>query len=474
MDYIVAKFGGWANAASDRVKLAADLFEQNKARRVKVNSAIGKVEDLPKVTDLLIKAADHALQHHVMDKEIYKTLKLLHYKVFEPLGLTKQQIDDTVSILETYIKQCQDLSEDYFRALIMGAGEELFSKLDALYLDQVRGLPARYVDPAELGHYLVGHPLDGKVALETYTNLKSLRTNKEIIVYPGFFGIDHNGRRMVYSRGGTDKTAADIAAATDASLYENWKDVDGVYAADPRTVKQASQMQEVTYKEIRELSYINFKVLHQEAMLPVMKKSIPICLRNLSNQANSGTSIVGSRKLDKDFPVIGIAHKENMVFINIEKILLNEEIGFTNRLLKIFSEHHLNIDQITTGIDSICLVVDEGEFETKTIYAGVSEQIRHAIDPQEFSDYLQKNLDADLINIRPGKALICVVGEGMRHAVGLLDRIARILAQYNINIEILDQGPSERNVIIGIDNTEIKDNAKKTVNLLYEEFFFKE
>jgi aspartate kinase len=279
---------------------------------------------------------------------------------------------------------------------------------------------------------------------------------------------------MVYSRGGTDKTAADIAAACDADLYENWKEVDGVYSADPRIVKDADQMKEVTYKEIRELSYINFEVLHQEAMLPVMKKAIPINLRNLLNQDNPGTFIVTKRKVDPEFPIIGIAHKEKMAFINLEKILINEEIGFTGRLLDVFEKHHINIDQITTGIDSICLIVAADEFKTKTIYSGVSEQIRHEIDENEFCAHLTKVMDADQVNIRFNKALVCIVGEGMRHTVGLLSRISRVIAQNSINIETIDQGPSERNLIIGIDTEEDKDNAKKVVNIIYKEFFKKD
>jgi aspartate kinase len=471
MKYIVSKFGGWANASSERVKLAADLFEKDPHRRVKVDSAIGKVEGLPKVTDLLSEGAEVAIKKHNFPADILEKIKLNHYTVFEPLGIPKSKIDEILSILDGYIAQREKLSPDHYRALLIGSGEELFSRLDAFYLKEVRGLDAKYVDPREVGHVLEGHPLDGKITESTYANLKKLKSHKEIIVYPGFFGMDKNGRPMVYSRGGTDKTAADISAAVGADLYENWKDVDGIYSADPRIVKHPKLMEEVTYKEIRELSYISFNVLHQEAMIPVMKAGIPINLKNLMNPDNVGTMILNDRKVLPDRPVVGIAHIENVTFINIEKMLMNEEIGYANQLLNIFREHRVNIEQITTGIDSICLVVHDKEFKDKTIYHGVSEQLVREIEPEEFMRWLKLNLNADSVQIRKNRSLICIVGEGMRQTVGLLARITKVISANNINIELIDQGPSERNIIIGIDCEEDKTIAKKAVNVIYEELF---
>ena len=471
MRYIVSKFGGWANADSERVKLAADLFESNPERRVKVDSAIGKVEGLPKVTDLLIEGAEIALKKGVFPKDLLEKIRLNHYSVFEPLGIDKKKIDEVISILEGYIKKRDSLSADHYRALLVGSGEELFSRLDAYYLKDIRGLNAVYVDPRDIGHYLSGHPLDGKINHDTYNNLRKLKEYKEIIVYPGFFALDHKGNPMIYSRGGTDKTAADISNAVGADLYENWKDVDGIYSADPRIVEKPVLMEEVTYKEIRELSYISFNVLHQEAMLPVMKAGIPINLKNLLNPDANGTMIVNERTIKKDYPIVGIAHIENVAFINIEKALMNEEIGFANRLLRIFEEHRISIDQITTGIDSMCLVVPEKEFKEKTVYPGVSEQVRREIDPEEFIKWLKEHLNADQVQIRRNKALICVVGEGMKHAVGILARITKAIAEKSINIEIIDQGPSERNIIFGVDCEEKCNNAKNVVNIVYNEFF---
>lgn len=473
MGYIVSKFGGWANASSERVKLAADLFEKNPKRKIKVDSAIGKIEGLPKVTDLLVEGTEIAIKKGEFPKELLEKIRLNHYYVFVPLGISKNKIDEIMNILEEYIKRKDSLSHDHYRALLIGSGEELFSRLDAYYLKEIRKLNATYVDPKDIGHYLSGHPLDGKVAPDTFQNLKKLTKYKEIIVYPGFFGIDHNYNPMVYSRGGTDKTAADIASAIGAESYENWKDVDGIYCTDPRIVKNPDLMKEVTYKEIRELSYISFNVLHQEAMIPVMKAGIPINIRNLLNPDNDGTFIVNKREIQKDRPVVGIAHIEDVAFINIEKALMNEEIGFANRLLTIFEEHRVSIDQITTGIDSMCLVVSENEFKEKTTYPGVSEQIRKEIEPEEFVRWLKNHLDADSVQIRQRKALVCVVGEGMRHTVGLLSRIAGAISKNKISIELIDQGPSERNIIIGVDCQKDKDNAKKVVNILYDEFFGK-
>jgi len=473
MKYIISKFGGWANAKSDRVALAADLFEKNPNRRIKINSAIGKVEGLPKVTDLLVEGAEIAITKGAFPEDIFDKIRKNHYFVFEPLGISKKIIDETLDILHGYIGRLSKLSHDHFRALIVGSGEELFSRLDAYYLKEIRKLPALYVDPKDIGHYLTGHPLDGKILNESITNLADLKKYKEIVVYPGFFGVDKNNNPMVYSRGGTDKTAADIAVAVGADIYENWKEVDGVYSADPGVVKDPVLMREVTYKEIRELSYISFNVLHQEAMLPVMKAGIPINLKNLLNPDDTGTMIVSERKINKETPVVGIAHIENVCFINIEKALMNEEIGFANKLLNIFEEHRISIDQIATGIDSMCLVVSESEFKEKTVYPGVSEQIRREIEPEVFEKWLKENIAADNVQIKMNKALICIVGEGMKHSVGFLSGITKAVSEQKINIEMIEQGPSERNIIIGVDCNVDKNNAKKAVNIIYNQLFNK-
>ncbi|HOJ63384.1 MAG TPA: aspartate kinase [Spirochaetota bacterium] len=471
MEFIVSKFGGWANSTAERVKLAADLFEKNSARRIKVNSAIGKVEGLPKVTDLLVQGAEASLKEGKFPEEIFEKIKLNHYAVFEPLGIDRKEIDKILSILEGYIAKKDSLSSDNYRALIVGSGEELFSRLDAIYLKEIRGLNARYIDPREIGHYLSGHPLDGKIIPSSYNNLAKLRDYDCIVVYPGFFAVDEKGRPMIYSRGGTDKTAADISVAVKATSYENWKDVDGIYSADPRIVNNPKLMEEVTYKEIRELSYISFNVLHQEAMIPTMKANIPIVLKNLLKPDHSGTKIVNQREIKKEYPVVGIAHLENICFVNVEKTLMNEYIGFADELLDIFKEHKINIEQITTGIDSMCLVVQEKEFKDKSIHTGVAEAFRKEVNIEEFMEYVRNVLDVDSFQIRKNKALICIVGEGMRHTVGILSRVCGVLARNGINIEIIDQGPSERNIIVGIDCNSDKDNAKKAVNYIYQEFF---
>ncbi|HOF01022.1 MAG TPA: aspartate kinase [Spirochaetota bacterium] len=471
MSYIVAKFGGWANSTADRVKRSADLFEKNPDRRIKINSAIGKVEGLPKVTDLLIEGAEKALKDGVFPQDVYDKIKLNHYSVFEPLGIGRDKIDEVMTILKSYIERKEELSKDNYRALVVGSGEELFTRLDYIYMKEIRNMNVRYVDPREIGHFLEGNPLDGKILEETYDNLSKLRRYEEIILYPGFFAVDKKGRPMLYSRGGTDKTAADVSAAVGADMYENWKDVDGVYSADPRIVQNPELMNEVTYKEIRELSYISFNVLHQEAMIPVMRANIPICLKNLMKPESSGTTIINKREILNNRPVVGIAHIEDMFFVNVEKLLMNEEIGFADKLTAIFKEHNINIEQITTGIDSMCVVVSSKQFREKTVYTGVAEGLRKKIDIDEFSQYAQNKLHSDVFKIRKDKALICVVGEGMRRSVGTLSRIAGVLSKNDINIEIIDQGPSERNVIIGVDCSKDKDAAKKAVNFIYQEFF---
>lgn len=470
-EFIISKFGGWANASAQRIKMAADLFEQNPNRRIKINSAIGKVEGLPKVTDLLVEGSALLIDTGSFPEDLLVKIKENHYVVFEPLGVPRAVIDKTLSILESYIGQKGKLAPDFLRALLIGSGEELFSRLDAYYLEEIRGLNAAYTDPREIGHFLQGYPLNGKITSEAYQNLAALKERDHIVVYPGFFAINAQRQPMIYSRGGTDKTAADIAAATGATLYENWKDVDGVYSADPRVIKNPHLMEEVTYKEIRELSYISFNVLHQEAMLPVMNAGIPINIRNLTKPEKKGTLIVNERKVEKSKPVIGIAESVGLSFINIEKILMNDELGFVDRVFTIFREQKINIEQITTGIDSLCLVINDSEFEEKITHTGKQQEVRKKIKIDQFLNNLKSWLGADSVQIRDKKSLICVVGEGMSHTPGILKRITRALAAEEINIEVIDQGPSERNIILGINSGKDRETTRKAVFAIYYEFF---
>ncbi len=471
MEYIVSKFGGWANASSDNVKRAADLFEKNPERRIKIDSAVGKVDGLPKVTDLLVEGAEIALKSGTFPDDIFNKIKLNHYFVFKPLGVTEKKIDEVLSILSSHISKKDQLSPDHFRALIIGSGEELFARLDAFYLSEIRGLKAQFVDPKDIGHYLSGHPLNGRITHEAYENLAKLKDSDYIIVYPGFYGVDVSGKPMIYSRGGTDKTAADIAKAVNATMYENWKDVDGIYSADPRVISNPELMNEVTYKEIRELSYISFNVLHQEAMLPVMHANIPINIKNLHKPDSKGTLIVNDREVNPTRPVIGIAGLKGLCSINLEKCLMNEEVGFSDKVLSLFRENRISIEQITTGIDSIGLLVKDSEFEEKSVHIGVSESLRKPIDKDEFCHYLKKQLHADKVQIRTNRTVICIVGEGMRNHIGTLSKISKVLSDARINIEIIDQGPSERNIIIGIKDDAEGSVSKKAVQLIYNEFF---
>lgn len=471
MGYIVSKFGGWANACAENVKLAADLFEKNPDRRVKVNSAVGKVEGLPKVTDLLEEGAEEALRSDRFPRDILDKIKLNHYFVFEPLGVPVDVIDEVLDILPKRIEMKEQLSPDHFRALIIGSGEEFFSKLDAYYLKEIRHLNARYMDPREAGHYLTGNPLNGRMESVSYSNLAKLKELEGIVVYPGFFAVDISNRPMIYSRGGTDKTAADIAAAVNATLYENWKDVDGIYSADPRIVKDPELMEEVTYKEIRELSYISFNVLHQEAMLPVMYAGIPVNIKNLLKPDSKGTLIVPTREVKEDRPVIGIAGLKGICVINIEKCMMNDEIGFADKVLSIFRENRISVEQIATSIDTIAIIAKEKEFKEKSIHFGISETVRKDIDFDEFVDYLKRQLKADKVKISRYRTLICIVGEGMRKSVGILRRVSTALSSAGINIEIIDQGPSERNIIICIKDDTDYTMSKKAVEVLYREFY---
>ena len=270
----------------------------------------------------------------------------------------------------------------------------------------------------------------------------------------GFYGEDHEGRVKTFSRGGSDVSGAIVARAVGAELYENWTDVSGFLACDPRIVENPVPIRALSYKELRELSYMGANVLHSEAIFPVREADIPIRIKNTFRPEDEGTEIVPtSRHTYSGRRVTGVAGKKNFTVIFLEKSLMNAEIGFTYRVLAVFLKHGISFEHIPTGIDTMSFVVDSAILKN-----GVLEEVCAEI---------QENVRPDNLRIINDIALIAVVGHGMARSVGTSARLFEAIARAGVNVRMIDQGSSELNIIVGVDN----ENYERTLKAVYEEFF---
>ncbi len=452
MEIIVCKFGGSSVATAEKLQKIEAILENNQSRRCVVVSAPGKAPDMhTKVTDLLITAAKKALEGQKVDAELGE-IRRRYTGMYQKLGVEKATIDTILSDLDQRLSSDTSLKEK-FRDMVVSAGEDLNAKLFAEYL-KTKGTKARYVSPAEARFLVTAEFGDAQPLEESTPNVAALRQicSEEIVVFPGFFGVTTDGDIATFSRGGSDLTGSFLAEALDAAEYENWTDVDGIYSCNPTLVDSPVQIPALTYKEMRELSYIGFTVLHEEAVRPAMRKMIPIRLRNTDNTDNQGTLIVAQR-LPSERDIVGIASRGGFCSFTLEKFLMNRELGFGRRLLSIFEEHELSYEHCPSGVDNISIILEQDQLTPESV-----NNIIRAIEDQ---------LQPDSIRTEFNIALVSVVGEGLLHKLGVLGQAATALSREGVNIKMANQGSSEMSIIFGIDAAD----ETQAVNALYDEFF---
>ena len=299
---------------------------------------------------------------------------------------------------------------------------------------------------------LSDEPGNARVLRQSYGRLRSLRDRSGVLIFPGFFGYTEAGRLVTFPRGGSDITGAILAAAVDAEVYENFTDVDSVYAASPRLIEAPVPVAEITYREMRELSYAGFSVFHDEALEPVVRAGIPVAVKNTNNPTAPGTRIVPSRSIG-DTPVVGIAATAGFCTVYVSRYLMNREIGFGRRLLEIFEDEAISFEHTPSGIDNLSIIVREEWFD----HAAEERVLRR----------IRTELDADEVSVERGLALVMVVGEGMSHTVGLAARATVAFRRADVNIEMMNQGSSEVSMMFGVKDHDV-DAA---VRSLYTEFF---
>ena len=427
----VVKFGGSSLASAEQFKKVGDIIRSDEGRRYVIPSAPGKrFSEDTKVTDMLYGCYAKAEAGKNFDAEL-TAIADRYQQIIDGLGLS---LDLSGEFEEIGRRFAAKEGKDYAAS----RGEYLNGKVMAEYLGY------EFVDPAE-GIYFYE---DGTFNAEkTNVELAARLTQIERAVIPGFYGAYDDGRICTFSRGGSDVTGSIVAKAISADMYENWTDVSGFLVTDPRIIKDPEVIETITYRELRELSYMGATVLHEDAIFPVRKEGIPINIRNTNKPEDRGTLIVESTCRRPKFTITGIAGKKGFAALNIEKDMMNAEIGFGRKVLQVFEENHVSFEHMPSGIDTMTIFVHQSEFEEheQKIMAG----IHRAVEPDSLE------LEADL-------ALIAVVGRGMRSTRGTAGRIFAALAHANINIKMIDQGSSELNIIIGVRNEDF-ENAIRAI-----------
>ena len=431
----VVKFGGSSLASAEQFKKVGDIIRKDPSRRYVVPSAPGKrFSDDTKVTDMLYSCYAAAVKEKKFT-ELLDKIKERYQEIIDGLGLDFSLDEDFDIIRVNFSKK---IGRDYAAS----RGEYLNGKVMAAYLG------FEFVDAAEVIRFNEDGTFNDALTNEL---LSGRLADMENAVIPGFYGAKEDGTVVTFSRGGSDVSGSLVALAVNADLYENWTDVSGFLIADPRIVKKPKSIETITYKELRELSYMGASVLHEDAIFPVRKAGIPINIKNTNAPQDKGTLIVEGTCRQSKYTITGIAGTDGFVAITIEKAMMNSEIGFCRKVLQVFEENNVSIEHMPSGIDTMTIFVHKDVFEEKE--QKILAEIHKAVNP----DHIE--LESDL-------ALIAIVGRDMKSTRGTAGRIFSALAHAHINVKMIDQGSSELNIIVGVRH----DDFKNAIRALYEIF----
>lgn len=453
----VVKFGGSSLASGSSVEQALNIILSDPQRQVIVVSAPGKREsgDI-KVTDLLIKYANEVLNKQDTT-EIVKQIFARYQEIGHYFDLSDQKLQVIKDILVALPEQTYPNS-DYLMAAFKAHGERLNARLIALIL-QHKNIKSRFLDPTEAGLIVTGEPNDALVNPESYLNLDQVKIAKdERIIFPGFFGITPSGHIATFSRGGSDITGAILARGFHANLYENFTDVNGIFAANPNIVDQPESIKKMTYREMRELSYAGFSVFHDEALIPAIQGQIPINVKNTHEPENPGTMIVPEKDFEPDNTITGVTSQKHFSALYLHKYLLNKEAGFTLRILQILYNHNVPYEHMPSGIDDITIIFNN-DFLNDQLIDQICNEIQATINPDQLEwidDY----------------AIIMIVGEGMKKTHGVSRQILDSLDEQGISPRMINQGASQISMMIGTKK-EKADEPMKQLKLFISNFLIK-
>ena len=424
MGKVVCKFGGTSLADTGQLQKVAGIIGQDAQRRFIVPSAPGKrTSDDTKITDLLYLCQEMARQK-VDFREPFENISTRYGNLVQELGVD-MKIGDLLDEVQERISL--GASQDY----VASRGEFLCGKLLSALLG------ATFVDPVET----IRFRSNGRLDPISYTLLEERLSGPGQFVIPGFYGSTPEGEIKTFSRGGSDITGAIVARAVRAAVYENWTDVSGMLMADPGMVPNAMPVEEITYREMRELAYMGAAVFHDEAMFPVMEADIPIHIKNTNRPEDPGTRIVPRRALNDKQWIAGVAGRPDFTMVYIEKALMNQERGFGRKVLEIVESHGISYEHTPSGIDTMSVIISDEELDGKG---------------DLLLEDMQRILEPDRVEMYPGLALTATVGEGMSHRIGVAAQVFSALAEAGVNVRVIDQGASEINIIVGVEEADLQ------------------
>lgn len=432
----VVKFGGSSLASAEQILKAVAIIRGEESRRFVVPSAPGKrFAGDTKVTDLLIKAYTESANVQSFE-ETFREIGERYLGIIRGLGLNLD-LTGELEIIHTQLAEGTTL--DY----VASRGEYLNGIIMAAYLGFT------FIDAAEV----IFFDKDGVFEAELTNRVMSRRLSRcKNAVIPGFYGSMPNGAVKTFSRGGSDITGAIVARAAGADLYENWTDVSGFLMVDPRIVDSPKPIEVITYRELRELSYMGASVLHEDSIFPVKVAGIPINIKNTNRPDDNGTFIVPKgASLTHGGVITGIAGRKGLRLIHLEKDMMNQEVGFGLKVLQVIADMGISFEHLPSGIDTMCVVLSGADIDGRE--QEITARINEAVHP----DYLA---------IEDNLALVAVVGRGMAGTPGTACRVFNALAREDINIRMIDQGSSELNIIVGVN----EDEFEKAIRAIYAEF----
>lgn len=433
---IITKFGGSSLADANQFKKVKDIMLPDSNRKYVIPSAPGKRHSKDsKITDLLYLCHAHVETGISLD-DVFNHIKERYCNIVKDLSLDFD-IEKHLNIVK------KDLEDGASKDYAASRGEYLNGLILADYLG------FKFVDAKDVIVFNVDGSLDTYATHEALSDKLSKVSNA---VIPGFYGADKDGNIVTFSRGGSDVTGALVAESINADLYENWTDVSGFLMADPRIIDNPKPISTITYSELRELSYMGASVLHEDSIFPVRKAGIPINIKNTNRPQDKGTFIVKDCDLSSNPNIVtGIAGKKDFTVISISKASMNSELGFCRKLLSILEQNGISFENMPSGIDTVCLVISDAELKNKQ--KAVIDGIKASCNP-------------DSIVVHPGMAMIATVGRGMAQQTGTAAKIFAALSDANINIRMIDQGSSEMNILVGIENS----HFEKGIQAIYNAF----
>ena len=448
----VVKFGGSSLADGDSFAQAIKIITADPERRVIVTSAPGKRHaGDTKVTDLLIKYARSVIDGQATD-DVLQQVTDRYRAIANHFHLPASQLTPIIDRLRD-LPNGDYPNNQYLLAAFKAHGERSNAQLMALILNHL-GYEAHFVTPTAAGIRVSGTPNNASVIPETYSLLDQFTAKQsELLVFPGFYGITLAGHIATFSRGGSDITGAILARGLHADLYENFTDVDAIYAANPSVVDEPQPIRKMTYREMRELSYAGFSVFHDEALIPAIEGNVPINVKNTHHPEKPGTLIVPDKDFQPSDIVTGIVSGKHFAALYLHKYLLNKQTGFTLRILEILAKYHVSYEHMPSGIDDITIIMDRNLVDDQLIDT-ISNEIQEAVNPDRL----------EWIN---NYAITMVVGEGMRNRIGVINDILAPLAHNHIAVPMINQGASRISIMIGTDDQDA-DNA---VRAIYHRFF---